>query len=91
MTKKERGFYERWWQSKCNSLNQIYHHYSDAKAMAFEWCMEDCARVNGFRFRIIGHNSNVFSVGYAYESNGKTFLRVQTPYKQYDFVISHGA
>ena len=68
-------------------LWQVYGTYSRAKESAWEWCRELCISENGENFRIISHNSNVFSV--AWESNcfdGNTVvpgIRIETRHNSY--------
>ncbi|MBO7696998.1 MAG: hypothetical protein J6T10_30580 [Methanobrevibacter sp.] len=91
MTKREKRFYYAWLRSEKRILEQVYSRYSTAKADSFKRCVEDCAEINGHRFRIISHNCNFYTVGYVYELNGKNFLRVQTAYNTYDFEIPYRA
>ena len=85
MTKTERSYFDRWKKSEITELHQIYSTYSKNKERAFEYCKEMCYRLQGFRFRIISHNTDIFTVGFAYGTSDNLRLRVMTPYHDYDF------
>ena len=48
-------------------LSDVYKKPSDAKIRAFNWCKDECEKLNGFNFAIVGHSSQIFSVGFDFE------------------------
>lgn len=54
-------------------LDDVYRSYSADKARAYRYCRELCDKYDGFGFRITGHNCNMFSVGFDFEANGRTY------------------
>ena len=60
-------------------LDDVYSSYSSAKAAAYRYCRNLCDKENGYSFRIISHNFNVFSVAW----NTDAGLRIETARNSY--------
>lgn len=56
--------YRAYKKSKNRSLNDIYLSYSNVKVYAMQKCLELYYIDKGNDFRIVGYNSQFFSVGY---------------------------
>ena len=66
-------------------LWQVYGRFSQEKANALENCKRRCAELNGYGFKIVSHNSCVFTVGfetatgYVYETNCNEYFIPKDP------------
>lgn len=58
--------YEAWKKSKMTCLEDAYEAPSEAKQYAWIRCIGICKASDGFDLRIIGRNSQKFSVGFMY-------------------------
>ena len=47
-------------------LYDVYASFSREKARAFDYCKDLCRRYGGFCLKIVGANSQTFSVGFEY-------------------------
>ena len=79
MNARNARIYESFKQANAYQLYHVYGRYSDAKDKAFDYCVSKCNELSGYRFRIISHNSQIFTVGFLFEKDGKTFLAYITP------------
>lgn len=46
------------------TLREVYGNYSSAKENAYNYCLEQCAKENGYNFHICSHNTFSFSVAW---------------------------
>lgn len=65
-TKKAQDLIERFYNSEIDTLEDCYEMYSAAKRRAYDYCLNKCADMNGWRFRIISFNSQTFTCGWLY-------------------------
>lgn len=88
-TKQEQGFIAEYEHSTYTSVEQCYSSPSDRKLRAQSHCIECCFLVNGYGFRIISHNTWVFSCAYKYINirTGYEHMIVHTGYNVYDFPL----
>lgn len=79
-TKKAQALIERFYNSEFYILEDCYTRCSAAKIGAFSWCIDKCAAMGGWRFRIISFNTSAFSCGWLYEDKdtGEIMLNVET-------------
>lgn len=61
---KVRNAYEAWQRSSSTSLRDVYGRFSQAKEEAYNYCCKQFREFDGERFRIIGANTDTFSVGF---------------------------
>lgn len=66
MNKIMRSAHESWKRSEATELYHVYGSFSEKKEKAMDNCKELYNQLDGDRFRIIGHNSNFFSVGFEF-------------------------
>ena len=66
-------------------LFEVYGSYSAAKGRAMKECKEKCAAVNGYDFRIIGHNGWAFSVAWNFtnQETGEIMTQIETSSNTY--------
>lgn len=62
-------------------LSDCYGTYSMAKQRAYNYCINQMENVDGWGFRIISHNVNIFTCGYKYvdSDTGVIMFRYITP------------
>ena len=67
--------------SRETRLEDCYKSYSFAKQKAYNYCIQQMESVNGWSFRIISHNVNIFTCGYLYADceTGVIMFRYITP------------
>lgn len=80
------GAYQSWLNA--GDKTDIYDAYkcpSRRKINAWRYCQELCESYNGYGLRIIGHNSQTFSVGFEYmdEKSGLAMFVWHTAYNTY--------
>lgn len=56
--------FSRYISSNKRTLSDCYKTFSSAKVSALEYCYKIMDTYNGYDLRIIGHNSETFSVGF---------------------------
>ena len=69
MTQRERYMVENYFNSNKTELSQCYRKYSPNKRQAYGYCRHLMSEDNGFRFRIISHNSFNFICAYLFIKN----------------------
>ena len=66
----------------------VYEKPSSAKIMAEEEIQKEMVSKNGYDYRIISHNCNMFTCGYSYKDNDDHLHFVyHTKYDEYDYDI----
>lgn len=58
--------YWRYNRSDDTQLNDVYGRYSDKKARAYAYCRNLMLKYDGYDFRIISHNSFMFTCGFMF-------------------------
>ena len=80
--------YERWCDSNYTTLREVYGRWSGEKERAYKACLEKCSDMNGWNFRIVSHNSWMFTVGWLYRNEeGKNMFWYETPSNSYTWAI----
>lgn len=64
MTKKQQQMFKALHDSDYCTLYDVYKSFSDAKRRAYDYCIYEMHRKNGFYFRITGANCNFFCCGF---------------------------
>lgn len=84
-TKRGQELLARAKHNEGTELYQIYGSYSAAKGRAMKECKEKCAAVNGYNFRIIGHNGWAFSVAWNFTNSdtGEMMTQIETSSNTY--------
>lgn len=79
-TKKAQDLIERFYNSETFNLEECYGTFSEAKRKAYYECTNKCAKMDGWRFRIISFNTMSFTCGWLYEDKetGVIMLNVET-------------
>ena len=87
MTKKQQKMLWQVINSSNKSLYDVYKTFSHAKYMAFDNCIYEMRRKNGFNFRIPSANTFSFSCGFLYYDDEKHLrCRYYTGQNVYDFI-----
>ena len=80
MTKREAQVVDRYYASNATTLRDVYGRWSDRKEKAYMDCVRKKVEMNGNNLRIIGANTDKFSVGFAFtDENGEECLMYITP------------
>lgn len=79
-TARAENFIKRYWDSTSQSLSDVYTTHSSGKAIAWKNCFEKYHLEDGYRFRIISHNSMQFTCGWLINGGD---LRVETKDSSY--------
>lgn len=66
-TKKAQDLIERFYNSEFDTLEECYNFCSEAKRNAYDYCLDKCSDMDGWRFRIISFNTMSFTCGWLYE------------------------
>ena len=69
------------------NLFDVYKSFSDNKRRAFDYCMNEMRRKDGFNLRITTANTFSFSCGFLYyDENKRLRCRYYTSQNVYDFI-----
>lgn len=82
-----KGNIESWKRSADYSLDSAYGRYSSAKANAWKYCRELCAKYEGRGLKVISHNTYMFTAGFEYDNieTGEVMFMFITP--SYDVTV----
>lgn len=61
------------------TLDDVYGSYSVYKARAYRDCIDTMVMLDGYDFRIISHNVNIFTCGFRYKMNEIEMFMYITP------------
>lgn len=76
--------FSRYIRSNDRTLSDCYDTYSWEKFQALEYCYKLKDKYNGYDLRIIGHNSQTFSVGFIGTKAGhKAFFYITKEHDRY--------
>ena len=78
-TKELKLKYEWYKNSTAKTLRDVYGRWSNKKQEAYEDCISFMESLNGHDLKIIGHNCDMFSVGFEYTENGLNYFVYITP------------
>lgn len=85
---RQESILRRYFASSDYSIGCVYKTASPFKWRAESEILEDMRKFNGCRYRIISHNSNVFTCGFIWtDSAGETWLRYYTAYNTYNIKV----
>ena len=90
MTKKLQNTYRLYKASNNYTLRDVYKSWSWAKEKAWRYCQELCEQYNGTGLKIIGANSQTFSIGFEYMNaeTGEAMFLHHTAYNTYTAPIT---
>ena len=87
MTKKQKAMLWKVTHSSNESLYDVYKSFSDSKYRAYDYCIYEMYRKDGFNFRITSATCNFFSCGFLYYDKDKHLhCRYYTGRNTYDFI-----
>ena len=87
MTKKQQQMLWAVAHSTNESLYDVYKSFSDSKYRAYDYCIYEMHRKDGFNFRITSANCNFFCCGFLYyDENNRLNCRYYTGRNTYDFI-----
>ena len=75
--------YQRYNHSADTQLEDVYGRYSDKKALAYTYCRNLMCKYDGYDFRIINHNTFMFTCGFKFrdpETDELTFAYITPTY-----------
>jgi hypothetical protein len=87
MTKYQTQLLQKHSSSSTHYLHECYDKCSSAKMRAYDDCKARCSAMNGYDFKIITSNRNMFSIGYYYNQDGKTMFHYETNKTILDFIV----
>lgn len=88
MTEKQRQMYWNVTHSNNETLYNVYKTFSNKKYMAFDNCIYEMRRKDGFNLRITSANTYSFSCGFLYyDENKRLNCRYYTGKSIYDFIV----
>ena len=74
MIKRDARIVESYNRSRVYSLSQCYGRFSSEKQSAWEYCQNLCRKKDGSGLKVISYNGWMFTAGFKYEENGKSYL-----------------
>ena len=87
MTKKQHQMLWQVTHSNNESLYDVYKTISHAKYLAYDNCIYEMRRKDGFNFRITSATCNFFCCGFLYyDENKRLHCRYYTGRNTYDFI-----
>ena len=87
MTKKQQKMLWAVAHSDNESLYDVYKSFSVSKYRAYDYCIYEMRRKDGFNFRITSANTFSFSCGFLYYDDDKHLhCRYYTSQNTYDFI-----
>ena len=87
MTKQNEGLYNNYCNTNYATIWEAYDRPSYNKERAYEWCMDDARKHDGYDIRIPTRNTFHFTFAFRYMADGKERLRYHTPMNVYDFEL----
>ena len=82
MTKKDKSTIFNYLKSNKFSLMDCYKSASCYKWRVYNSIIEEMKKLNGYNFKIISYNQNIFTCGFTFDSaSGSKFLKYYTPNK----------
>ena len=78
MTKKQQEILRKHLLSNRYTLSDAYKKPSKDKIEAYNDCRKTFEEKNGYKFKIIARNMYVFSIGYFYNVDLKTYFHYET-------------
>ena len=88
LSKRYEAILRAYQNSNLTCLHECYGSWSWAKEHAYNYCKGLCDRMNGYDFKIVSYNTNMFSIAFLYQSDGKTMLHYETNKTTLDFDVS---
>ena len=80
MTKRQENIISRYYASKATTLRDVYKSWSSRKEEAYMDCVRMKVDLDGDNLRIIGANTDKFSVGFTFTNDdGEKCLMYITP------------
>lgn len=83
MTEARKNYYKEIYESKAGQYSRVRDVYgkpSYYKERAEETIMMEMRRNHGYGYKVLTHNAQMFTCGYAYDrADGNTILVVHTP------------
>ena len=87
MTKKQQAMLWKVTHSSNESLYDVYKSFSDSKNRAYDYCIYEMHRKDGFNFRITSASCFFFCCGFLYyDENKQLRCRYFTGKNTYDFI-----
>lgn len=87
MNQKQKNIIAKHLRSQKTDLYDAYKKPSQEKIDAYEDCYKRFKQQNGFKFKIIGRNLYVFSVGWYFKKNNKTYFHYETDVTLLEFEV----
>lgn len=91
LTKKQQQMLNAYNYSDMHSLRDLYKSFSNAKARAEYFILEEMKKCCGYGYKVCGGNSMCFTCAYCYDSrengNINKHLVYHTAYNRYDFIF----
>lgn len=76
--------YERYQHSDIYSLYNAYGKPSEAKQAAWNYCINLCAKYNGFSLKVVSYNTCIFTAGFLFYQNDKLcYMHITPNYDQF--------
>lgn len=85
---KMKNYYRLYNKSRKHKLSDCYKTYSESKSRAFDSIKQLCHDIDAWGIKIITYNCQVFTAGYLYVYQGRTYFVVETPTKRYDILAA---
>lgn len=88
MNKRQLAIFNNYKNSYKRELFDCYKSYSHNKMRAYGNCINQMMKRDGYDFRIISHNSHIFTVGFKFkDETGSEKLMYISPTKMESFYI----
>lgn len=77
-TARANAYYRQLFSTENVELSDCYGNYSKAKENAYNNCRNLYSLLDGYHFRITGHNCNTFTCGYLFDTNENQYIIIHT-------------
>ena len=84
MTQKHATMIRNYKRSSATELSHVYGRCSAAKIQALNYCKRKMVEMNGFAGKICTHNAQIFTYGFLFIRDGKTWMYYITPNYNYE-------
>jgi hypothetical protein len=71
------------------SLSSVYGRYSDAKARAWRYCEQLCAKHNGWGLKVLSYNTFMFTAGFLFEDPETGVVQFMFITPNYDIAVNY--
>lgn len=87
MNQRQKEIFDSYLKSSDYCLGCVYERWSSKKYEAWNHCLEVMREKDGYDIRILSANRYMFTVGFRFKRDNKTYLMHITKYQEEEFEV----